>query len=180
MPQDFDVQEVLQLAQDEGFYGFGGRCGWAAIAINRVLFDGKAEMVGAFNTAFWGKDAAIGHVAVFHDGVYWDSDATPKPFEDIESWGMLDEHDPDYRDRARELNIEWPAADEDGADQHVAEDHPAYGVTKVALTEKQILEQFPDDIGMECATDGGIAEMEEILREVLQEHLAARQPAPAA
>lgn len=30
------------------------------------------------------------------NGSFYDSDAIEKEFEDIESWGMLDEHDPDY------------------------------------------------------------------------------------
>lgn len=169
MTQEFDIQDVLQRAEEAGLNGMGGRCGWAAIAINRVLFDGQAQMSGAFNAAFMRKGAAIGHVAVFHDGAYWDSDASPKDFEEIESFGMLDEHDPDYQERAEELGIKWPTPDNaDEAD----EEHPAYEVLVSRMTEKEILEQFPDEIGH-------IEEMEDLLRAALFAHQADRK-APAA
>lgn len=172
MAEDFDIEDVLQRAKEAGFRGFGGGCGWAAIAINRVLLEGKEEMSGAFNAAFWRKDRAIGHVAVFHDGAFWDSDATPKSFEDFESWGMLDEHDPDYREQAQELGIKWPApADENVAEGEEAEEHPAYEVLVSRMSEEEILEHFPDNWDV-------IEDMTEILEKALEEHLAERkQPA---
>lgn len=181
MNQDFDIQDVLQRAKEAGFYGFGGRCGWAAIAINRVLFGGQAAMSGAFNAAFLRKGEAIGHVAVFHDGAYWDSDATPKPFEDIESWGMLDEHDPDYQEMAEKLGFAFSKERAEELGFGFDEDEePAYDVAVVRMTEDQILEHFPDDDGIECSPDGGIEEMEDILQQALKEHLSERQLAPTA
>jgi len=91
-----DISEKIQSLDLEGFGGF---CGDAAIKINNKVFDGKGRYVIAANKFIWEKHhSVVGHVAVEHSGVYWDSDAEPKDREDIESWGMVDPEDPDYMD----------------------------------------------------------------------------------
>jgi len=91
-----DISEKIQSLDLEGFGGF---CGDAAIKINNKVFDGKGRYVIAANKFIWEKHhSVVGHVAVEHNGVYWDSDAEPKDREDIESWGMVDPEDPDYMD----------------------------------------------------------------------------------
>jgi hypothetical protein len=102
-----DIRAVLLRAREMGFNGFGGLCGEAAVAINRVLFQGKGELVGAFNRAFLDHEHLLGHIAVSVNGVLWDADAQPKTMDDIEHWGMLDPHDPDYEEQAIAYGIEW-------------------------------------------------------------------------
>ncbi len=119
MPHDrddasMDVQAILQQARELGFEGFGGLCGEAAVAINRILLDGKGTLVGALNAAFLDHDRLIGHVAVRHGETLWDADARPKDEQDIESWGMLDLDDPDYREVAAEIGLLW---DDDAAEK---------------------------------------------------------------
>ena len=149
------IATILTHAKENGLNGFGGACGAAAVAINRVLFDGKAELVGAFNEALWEKGEPLGHVAVIHDDIVWDADGRPKSLEDFESFGMLDPEDPDYQQLAAKLGIEW--------DDEVAN-------TAVLVTyddEAEVLEWF-DPAGLE--------KMEATLRAALEE---ARPEDPA-
>ena len=120
------LRATLERAADAGFYGFSGRCGQAAVAINRVLLDGQGTLVGAFNAAFYAKGRLIGHVAVLVGDRYWDSDARPKSADEILSWGMLDPDDPDYVALAEHFGLTW--------DEDVAED-----VTFVTLSEAEAL-----------------------------------------
>lgn len=76
--------------------GFGGGCHDAAHAINRHVFGGRGRIVGAANTFWLKRGRFLGHVAVEYGGKFWDADAQPKDYEDIESWGMLDPEDSDY------------------------------------------------------------------------------------
>ena len=93
---DDDISEKIHSLD---IRGFGGYCGDAAIRINKEVFGGSGKYVIAANKFIWDNHHSIvGHVAVEHDGVYWDSDAEPKDREDIESWGMVDPEDPDYTD----------------------------------------------------------------------------------
>jgi hypothetical protein len=105
-----DVSDISRQIKRAHLEGFGGQCGVAAVAINDVVFHGKGKLVGAFNKAFFDKGILYGHVAVEMNGNYWDADARPKPWEEIESWGMLDEDS--YREEAEEYDIDW---DEDAA-----------------------------------------------------------------
>lgn len=74
--------------------GFGGNCLAAAIAINRVEFNNEGKIVAAVNRAMWNdRNRFLGHVAVEHEGKYYDWDFEPKDWEEIESWGMLDEEE---------------------------------------------------------------------------------------
>lgn len=99
---------ILTTAKTLGFESFAGKCGPAAVAINRVVFRGKGTLVAAVNKAFLDhKNVLIGHVAVLHEGIFWDADATPKEQDDIEHWGMLDFSDPDYRDSAQACGFAW-------------------------------------------------------------------------
>jgi hypothetical protein len=97
----------IARASAAGFQGFGGRCAAAAIAINRVIFDGKAALIGGLNDAFLDHNSLVGHIAVSHAGLIWDADGRPKSESDLESWGMLDPEDADYADRAAALGFEW-------------------------------------------------------------------------
>ena len=108
------IREAIAAARELGLEGFGGSCGEAAVAINRVLFDGRGTLVGAFNEAFLDHGRLLGHVAVLVDGTYWDADGRPKPLDEVESWGMLDPHDPDHAACAAEAGIAW---DDDTASQ---------------------------------------------------------------
>jgi len=87
------AEAVLEKA---GLYGFGGKCAEAAIAINDVLFNEEGRLVAAVNRWLWEKEGRmVGHVAVEWNGAYWDAEGK-KEWENIESWGMLDERDEDY------------------------------------------------------------------------------------
>lgn len=89
--------EIAERISALGINGFGGNCYSAAKKINDKVFGGKGELVGAANTFWLARNRFIGHVAVLYDGFFWDTDAEPKEYEDIESWGMLDPHDSDYK-----------------------------------------------------------------------------------
>lgn len=111
---DTGIREAIAAARELGLEGFGGSCGEAAVAINRVLFDGRGTLVGAFNEAFLDHGRLLGHVAVFVDGTYWDADGRPKPLDEVEAWGMLDPQDPDYAGQAAAAGIAW---DDDAASE---------------------------------------------------------------
>lgn len=91
-----DPLAVISLAKGHGLNGWGGHCASAALAINRLLFSGQGVYLVACNRALLSQGHIAGHVAVMFKGSFYDSDAIEKEFDDIESWGMLDEHDPDY------------------------------------------------------------------------------------
>jgi hypothetical protein len=76
--------------------GFGGGCYAAARVINDRVFGGRGKLVGAANKFWLDQGCYFGHVAVEHGGKFWDADAEPKDWEDVESWGMLDPEDTDY------------------------------------------------------------------------------------
>jgi hypothetical protein len=127
------VSGILEAAGAEGFRGFGGDCFGAAVAINRVLFDGKGELVIAVNELFWRHGRSIGHAAVRYGGAYWDADARPKPACEIESWGMLDHGDADYVAAAEALG-------------ETLDEESASGVGVFAFDdEEEFLGRFPGD-----------------------------------
>lgn len=102
-----EISEILSLAYDHGFKGFRGSCAGAAIAINRVLFKNKGKFVISVNEFLWTKiKRFVGHVVVEFEGVYWDADARPKSFGDIDDWGDLGE-DLFYKEIAKEHGIRW-------------------------------------------------------------------------
>ena len=93
---EIDIDHVQKVLARAKIYGFGGECAEAAIAINDVLFNEEGRLVAAINKWLWDKEKRIvGHVAVQVGDDYWDSNGK-KSWEEIESWGMLDENDPDY------------------------------------------------------------------------------------
>jgi hypothetical protein len=165
--RDEEIQDVLEIAKEDGFTGFGGACGLAAIAINRVLFDGQGQFVGAFNKAFEARGNSIGHVAVLHEGVYWDADAEPKERDDIESFGMLAPDDPDHKEAAKALGFKF-------------NDKTAYGVVfRKNLDEADVLGRFVDEDTDPDQVQAFLERMEEILREALAEHLRWQTPTGA-
>ncbi|MEM0550256.1 MULTISPECIES: hypothetical protein [Aeromonas] len=93
---DADIPAVISLAKERGFKGWGGHCASAALSINRQIFNGKGQYVVSCNRALLSKGCLVGHVAVQFEGYFYDADGEPKDFEDIESWGMLDEHTVDF------------------------------------------------------------------------------------
>ncbi|MND21776.1 hypothetical protein D3C80_121460 [compost metagenome] len=93
---DSDIGGVLSLAKELGFKGWGGHSASAALAINRLLFEGQGEYVVACNQALLSKGCLVGRVAVRFDGQFYDADAEPKTLEDIKSWGEMNVHDVDF------------------------------------------------------------------------------------
>jgi len=153
-----DVSAILRKAKELGFEGWGGACGEAAIAINRVLFGGAGQLVAAFNEPFLDHGRKIGHVAVMVDGQCWDADGEPKDLEDVESWGMLDPADEDHVEEAERLGFKW---DEDAA----------YAAALFEIDdETEVLSDFGAD-RLEVLVD--------ILRRVRQEHECGQAAAPA-
>lgn len=126
---DETVIAALKRAQELGLNGFGGHCGHAAAAINDVLFAGKGEIVGAFNTEFLKHGDRIGHIAVRVGTTYWDADGTAKEVDDITSWGMLDPEDPDYQEQAEDHGF-------------VLDDTKAESVSLVAMTTSEACRAF--------------------------------------
>jgi hypothetical protein len=107
--------------------------------LNSKKFNGKGTYIGAFNKYWWDNhERAIGHVAVEHGGKYYDASGKISLGE-LESWGMLDEEDPDYQ---------HPDMKE--------EDY--YEVKFVKLSEKQVSALFDRcDINEELiGTSGGV------------------------
>jgi hypothetical protein len=107
---------ILTKARAQGFNGFAGNCGQAAVAINRTIFLDKANLVGAFNTTFFKKcKNARGHVAVqlCPKGPYLDADGYFKDIDDIEHWGMLDEHDSTLKSQAKRNKVTLTQSDYD-------------------------------------------------------------------
>lgn len=131
------ITRILAAARDAGLQGFAGNCGIAAVAINRVLFDGQGRIIAAFNEPFFDHGRCIGHIVVEQPGtnppVYWDSDALPKDWEQVESWGVLDDSDPDYIEQARALGFDLAHASAD----EVACIH--------LENEKEVLQSMPGD-----------------------------------
>lgn len=84
----------LDILAEAGLHGFGGSCGEAAIAMNKVLFNGRGRLVGAVNRTLWDRDDHFaGHVGVKYGGVIWDVEGTfegPDGFEEFRAWGMVD------------------------------------------------------------------------------------------
>lgn len=125
------ISEWIINARNHEFEGFGGWCGCAAVAINQVIFRGRGIYVGAANRFFLRHGRFVGHVAVKFRGKLWDADGRPKTIDEIESWAMLDEHDPDYIEAAEKLGSEW-------------NESLAYDIELVQFdNEKEILRYFP-------------------------------------
>ena len=111
----------MSVARANGLRGMGGECGELAVAMNRVLFDGNAEIVAGLNTAFLQRDYLIGHFAVQipfgpDEVCVFDVAGEPISYDSLESWGMLDPHDSDYADRAKELGVDFGDAEAEGVE----------------------------------------------------------------
>lgn len=111
-----ELDEKLALAKARGFTGFGGECFAGTLAMAEALFpDQPVVFVGAFNQAFHEAGRSIGHVGIALEGshgpAYLDADGRPKAWEDLESWGMLDDCDLDYRELADSLGLVWNEED---------------------------------------------------------------------
>lgn len=93
---DAAIEKKIRFVYPEAWKGFGGECFRAAGTINRLVFGGRGTLVGAANRFWLDRGRFFGHVAVLYKGKYWDADAWPKEWSDIDEWGMLDAADPDY------------------------------------------------------------------------------------
>lgn len=94
------LKKIISLAVNQGFIGFGGKCGQAAIAMNHVLFDNTLSYVGIFNKALAEEGYTIGHIALEFDSktsLLLDIDGIAS-IETLEHWGMLDVTDSDIID----------------------------------------------------------------------------------
>ena len=141
--------KVMRIARSNGFQGFGGHCGTAAVAINRVLFAGKGTIVGGFNVYFQENlGIPVGHIVVDFVKSYWDADGVPKCDDDVESWGMLDPEDLDYREQAGD---EW--------NEGTANDAAMFD-----MSEQEALDAFEDH---------GLQEKIDILKNALQEFIVS-------
>lgn len=134
------IKDIMARANEMGFRGFGGDCYQAAIAINRVLFGGAGEFVAAFNEFFLSHSRHIGHIAIRHEGVFWDADGKAKDEDGIRAWGMLDPRDQDWIEAAADLGESWTEdkADETGlfAFDDEAEVIATFGADKVTTLEE--------------------------------------------
>jgi hypothetical protein len=67
--------EVLKRANELGFYGFSGKCGKAAVALNRELFNDEAKIVAILNRYLFVAGIQVyGHVFVDYKGTFWDAE----------------------------------------------------------------------------------------------------------
>ena len=138
---DFDYNDkVLDRAK---IYGFGGECGAAAVAINRVLFGGKGTLIAFLNKFLLEEEGEMfGHVAVKWEDSYWDSEGE-KQKEVMEAWGMLDENDSNYNFTSEE---------------------DAYEVIEQVLSEAEVLESFRG-----CSLESMINALSEAKRDIENE-----------
>lgn len=101
-------KKAMTLAKKNGFTGFGGHCGQAAIAMNQVLFGHTQQYVGVFNKALAVHGYSIGHIALNLETevgtVVLDVDGI-KSLEDIEHWGMLDATDQSIVDLFEQFDL---------------------------------------------------------------------------
>ena len=126
---DDDRWQILQLAVKNGLQGMGGACGETAIAINDVLFGGKGTYVAAVNEYLFNQGKLVGHIMLKVGNEYWDTEQTfdvddEDGISKFESWGMLDESDPD-----------WELPDENAA----------YGIKIIEVTKDQIREMLGNE-----------------------------------
>ena len=83
-------EKAIESAQLEGHSGY---CGAAAIAINRVIFEGQGTIVGVTNKKYFEYEGPLfdGHIAVLDTfGEYWDEKGSMSEEEFIQ-WGIDNE-----------------------------------------------------------------------------------------
>lgn len=121
------IKEADRILKKANLRGFGGDCGRVAIAINRVLFGGKGKYVvvtnPAFNKAF--KTFFMGHVVVEWNGRLFDSSGLIEDEDTIETFGVIDEDDPDYDAAWKEAGFSKDPLTEDqkyGSESHYIDD----------------------------------------------------------
>lgn len=142
---ELDIEHIQKVLVRAKIYGFGGECAEAAIAINDVLFNKEGRLVAAINKWLWDKEKRIiGHVAVQVGEDYWDSNGK-KSWEEIESWGMLDENDPDY-------------------DLGDSPEENAFAVEKIYPSEEDLIEMFGG-----CNLNSFVRTLEDADREIRSE-----------
>jgi len=89
------VSRFSRIIKSAQLHGFGGACGSVAVAINRVVFGGKGQLVAASNEHVSAliRQPFLGHVAVLYKGKFYDSSGEIAE-EDFIEWGMVDPSDP--------------------------------------------------------------------------------------
>lgn len=158
------IEAILKEARSRGLNGFSGECGSAAIAINRVLFDGLGVIAAGLNVTFEREGGKfIGHFAVRIDDeelgcCYIDIDGRPKTDVEIESWGMLDVTNIDYQHDARDYGFE---------------------LTQSKADRTAIYEFDDDDEVLDGMPGSGIDDKITLLRAVMTELGFAPPPHPA-
>ena len=81
------METAIRSAQLEGHSGY---CGAAAIAINRIIFEGQGTIVGVTNKKYFEYEEPLfnGHIAVLDTfGEYWDEMGSMTEEEFIQ-WGI--------------------------------------------------------------------------------------------
>tara|TARA_B100001564_G_C20661209_1_gene681609 strand:- start:2110 stop:2571 length:462 start_codon:yes stop_codon:yes gene_type:complete len=81
------IETAIKSAQLEGHSGY---CGAAAIAINRIIFEGQGTIVGITNKEYFEYEEPLfnGHIAVLDTfGEYWDWKGRMTEEEFTDRWG---------------------------------------------------------------------------------------------
>lgn len=173
------IAAVMALAKKNGLRGMGGECGELAVAMKRVLFANKAEIVAGLNSAFEKHNHLIGHFAVRINDEVWgccqfDERGIAISDEDVESWGMLDPDDLDFKEAAHRLGFEFtPVAAETACmlvfddDEDVLQNMRGSGLEqKISKLEAAMTElgfgnstsHSPVNSGQESVAGGGLQE----------------------
>lgn len=88
-------QDILDTIKKADIDGFGGNCFAASEAIMDYFFepDNDTYIVCILNKFLFEYGIEKGHSAIYTNGAYIDCDGIIKSYEEIESWGMIDEEE---------------------------------------------------------------------------------------
>lgn len=86
---DEEIKAKLRILELARLDGYKGKCMYAAVAINEMLFGGEGQYVTISNRAYAEKGLLYGHVVVDFGGHYWDSRGIVPPNQ-LEIWGWAD------------------------------------------------------------------------------------------
>jgi hypothetical protein len=111
--------------------GFGGNCGPAAIAINRVLFDDEGTYVVATNPAYNKKtgDDFCGHTAVAYKGHLFDATGTITK-RALAAYGLISPN---------EKAVRGVLTSKEGHNVQLDRDHDAASIERCTRTSKRTL-----------------------------------------
>ncbi len=84
---------IIVTAGELGLQGAGGGCFRAAVAINRLLFNGRGRYTAVFNRHLLARGHWVGHVGVEYRGRIWDSQYVyDNRREFIGEWSVVEGH----------------------------------------------------------------------------------------